>query len=135
VKKIFLLIASVALITIGASAQSATFSQTASNPTGAYSNTGLDTVTVTLTNYFKTVSIQPVATKVSGTMAGTAVLYASVDGTNFVATGDTLTCTNVAVNTAIWSKTDPAILKYRIIFTGSGTMAATAAAKLFGRKP
>lgn len=117
-------------------AQSAVaFSQTSSNPTGAYVNTAIDTVTITVLPSYSIVGIQPVITKVSGTVAGTAILYGSINGTNYVATGDTLTATNVTTNTAIWTKVNPAYHNYRVVFTGSGTMSATAGAKLIGRKP
>lgn len=126
-KKVFSLLILVLALGLATNAQSA-FHQTASNPTGAVVNTGVDTLTYSLSASYSIVSIQPVVTKVSGTVAGTSILQVSVNGTNFVNT-DTLTNTNVTTNTAIWEKRTSA--KYfRILTTGTGTMSATAAAKL-----
>lgn len=108
-------------------AQSA-FRQTASNPTGTVTNTSVDTMTYALSASYSTISIQPVITKTSGTVAGTSILQLSVNGTNYINT-DTLTNTNVATNSTIWNKFTTA--KYfRILTTGSGTMVVTVAAKL-----
>lgn len=106
------------------------FHQTTSNPTGAVVNTGIDTMTYTLSTPYTNIVIQPVITKVSGTVAGTSVLYYSVNGTNWVSTGDTLTSTNVTTNSAIWLKTANPARYWRILVTGTGTMSATAAAKI-----
>ena len=43
--------------------------QTTSNPTGAITNTSIDTMSYTLSQSYGTVSIQPVVTKATGTMA------------------------------------------------------------------
>lgn len=110
-------------------AQSA-FHQTTANPTGAVVNTGIDTMTYTLSQPYTNISIQTVTTKVSGTVAGTTVLYYSVNGTNFVSTGDTLTNTNVATSSAIWVKSGSPVRYWRILTTGVGTMSATVAAKI-----
>lgn len=110
-------------------AQTGTFSHTASNPTGAVVNTSVDTMSYTLSKGYQLVGIQTIITKVSGTVAGTSVLYGSIDGVNFVSTGDTLTNTNVATNSFLVTKATP--YKYwRILTTGSGTMSATTAAKI-----
>lgn len=80
---------------------------------------------ITLTAGYSTVSIQPVVTKFSGTVAGTVVLYGTVDGTNYVSTGDTLTLANVTTaQTAIWNVTPNKYYKYKIVGVGSGTMNA-----------
>lgn len=110
--------------------------QTSFSPaTGTVTDSGSDTLDVSIPGYQAVVGIQFVATKGSGTVAGTARLYGSIDGTNYVATGDTLTLTNVTTNSVIWSKTTPVYTKYRIIATGSGTMVATISAKAIARKP
>lgn len=49
------------------------------------------------------VALQYTATRLSGTAAGSAVLYAYIDG-NWKATGDTLTFTNQVTNSVIWDK-------------------------------
>lgn len=80
--------------------------------------------TITLTAGYDGVAIQPVITKVSGTVAGTAVLYESLDGTNYKSTGDTLTLANATTNTVLWKKVPPAPVFYKITTVGSGTMSA-----------
>lgn len=118
------------LFAIGFAVQAQTaFSHTASNPTGAVVNTSVDTMTYSMQKGYKLVGIQTIVTKVSGTVAGTSILYASIDGTNYVATGDTLTNTNVATNSFLVTKANP-YRYWRILTTGSGTMSATTAAKI-----
>lgn len=122
-----------ASVTMGVNAQTS-FKHTASNPTGAVVNTGSDTSEIQVNGYQAIVGIQAVVTKDSGTIAGTSILYGSVDGENYVALGDTLTLGNSAVNTAVWVKEKHPYLKYRIITTGEGTMAGKTAHKLIARK-
>lgn len=105
------------------------FNQTASNPTGAILNTSIDTMTYTLRKSYPLVSIQPVITRATGTMAGNAILYKSVNGTNWVATGDTLTFTNAATNTTVWTKTD-ASRYWKVVQAGATTVTGTAACKI-----
>lgn len=111
------------------------FSATTFNPTAAILNTAVDSLTYSMNRDYTVVGIQPVITKATGTMAGTAVLYASLDGTNYVSTGDTLTLTNVTTNTTIWIKTNPVYSKYLIKIGGATTVTGTASAKIIGRKP
>lgn len=88
-------------------------------------NTGTDHLDVTLSSYAKTVSIQAVVTKLSGTVAGTGLLQGSIDGTNFVNIGtDTLKNTDQTTNTKLWVIDNSPYLYYRIAFAGSGTMSA-----------
>jgi len=103
-KKILSLLMCFLVFTVASQAQTA-FSHTASNPTGAILNTSSDTMTYSMQKGYASVAIQPVITRATGTMAGTSVLYYSVNGTNWVATGDTLTNTNTATNSTIWAKT------------------------------
>lgn len=105
------------------------FHQGVSKPTGAYSNAQIDTMSYTLANSYTVVGIQPVVTKLTGTMAGNAILYNSINGTNWVATGDTLTFTNVATNTTVWSRTSTARY-WKIVVAGGTTLTGTAAAKI-----
>lgn len=116
------------------SAQAQVFKPTAYNPTSAILNTNLDTLTVVVPQAYSAVAIQPIITKASGTMAGTAVLYSSLNGTNFAPTGDTLTLTNVTVNTKVWEKTNTAVTYYRIIRSGGTTVTGTSAALFSGKK-
>lgn len=86
---------------------------------------GVVSVSQTLNVHHVMTSFQAVVTKVSGTVAGTVILEASLDGTNFVAVStDTLNLTNVATNTKLWYVADAPFKYYRLKGTGSGTMAA-----------
>jgi hypothetical protein len=87
-KKIFFLLLSLSVIgltSMSAHAQAGKFSLT--NPNGF----ALDTVTNTtaeapflqLNGYMKTVAVQVTLTKISGVVAGTAVLQGSVDGVSY----------------------------------------------------
>lgn len=127
-KKIISLLFCFLVFTVASQAQTA-FSHTASNPTGAILNTSSDTMTYSMQKGYASVAIQPVITRATGTMAGTSVLYYSVNGTNWVATGDTLTNTNTATNSTIWAKTVPARY-WRIITSGATTVTGTTAAKI-----
>ena len=108
---------------VGASAQFTTgvkMAQTTSDSikTGALT---VDKVLPILGGY-NVVSIQPVVTKVSGTIAGTVTVLVSVDGTNYIATGDTLTLSNKTINTTIFKYVGNPYWKYKIHAVGSGTM-------------
>lgn len=90
--------------------------------TNAGSNYNYLTTTATQTN----ISVQPVITKISGTVAGTYYLQGSLDGTNYKSiVGDSATATNVTTNTVIWVLDNRNYKYYRIGYTGSGTMVAT----------
>lgn len=119
---------------VSATQAQSTFRQTTSNPTGAIINTASDTMFIQVNKDYTSVGIQPVITKATGTMAGTAVLYGSLDGVNYVAAGDTLTLTNSTVNSAVWSLTNPTYSYYRIIVGGATTVTGTASAILVGRR-
>lgn len=109
-----------------AKAQTA-FSQTASNPTGAFSNAAVDTMTYTALRSYNLVSIQPVLTKLTGTMAGTVVLDISVNGTNWQTVQSTFTLADVAANTTVWNVATAArYFRIRTLSTGSNTGTATA---------
>lgn len=93
--------------------------------------TGTDTVVNTATvnidlkvnNSYESGVYQIVVTKLSGTVAGNAILQASVDGTNYVNI-DTLATTNVATQTKIFTETLVKYPWYRVAYTGTGTMSA-----------
>lgn len=122
---VFLLITTALSISFTATSQSTfRFNRTATNSTSRFFNTTPDTVNLYLPGYYKTVGLQPVVTKDSGTVTGTVIIYGSIDGVNYVSTGDTLTLTNVATKTDIYKHTDPVWVYYRAIALGSGTMAA-----------
>jgi len=105
------------------------FNQTASNPTGALLNTAVDTMTYTMSKSYGIVSIQPVVTKATGTMAGWAVLDYSVNGTNWYVGTDSLSLTDITTNTIVWTK-NTAARYYRIRVGGATTVTGTAAAKI-----
>lgn len=103
----------------------------------------LDTVTNTATKYVgakitgspKVIGLAVTVTKISGTVAGTASLEASNDGTNYFAIASSSnTNTDVATQVWGWEDVDPAYLYYRVKVTGSGTMAVQIKGKLVIRK-
>lgn len=112
------------------------FSQTASNPTGAISNSSVDTMNFSFSNpvYYGVVGIQPVVTKSAGTMAGKAYLFGSVDGVNHVLIYS-LALTNNTINTTVWKQTAPVYKAYRITVGGATTVTATATAKILALQP
>lgn len=105
------------------------FSQTASNPTGAITNTSVDTMTYTALKAYPVVSIQPVVTKATGTMVGWAVLDYSVNGTNWVVGSDSLSLTNSTTNSTVWTK-NVAARFFRVRVGGATTVTGTCTAKL-----
>ena len=120
-------------------AQSQTaLSPTATNPSGTFSNTASDTLTMTLSgNYNAAIGVQVKMQKTSGTMAGTVILYKSLFGTvgTWVSTGDTLTLANSTYNTAYWTKTQPTEKYWMLIASGGTTVVGTLSAKALGIKP
>lgn len=87
-------------------------------------NSGTVSKVITLTSGYEGVVIQPVLTKLSGTAAGTLVLYESLDGTNYKSTGDTLTISNSTTNTVVWKKTAPLPVYYKVYASGAATVSA-----------
>lgn len=102
----------------------------------ADSLTNADTVSkvIQLTAGYSGIVIQPVVTKVSGTAAGTVILYESLDGTNYKSTGDTLSITDQAVNTVLWKKTSPVPVYYKVEGISSGTVVEILRVKYVARK-
>lgn len=128
-KIIFLLLFSVTAVAI--SQGQVAFNQTVSNPTGAISNTGIDTMTYTLSKGYSRLLVGMTYTRSANTAAGTVILeYRTSTSDNYVAdAGDTLTITNAASKTYYWNKTVPARF-WRIRVGGATTVTATVAAKL-----
>lgn len=99
-------------------------------------NTGTATASATITSTYETTAIQAVFTKTSGTLAGTATLQASLDGTNYatvatqatVAGAATYTVTDVASQSVIFIINKAPYKYYRVSWTGTGTMVGTVAA-------
>ena len=111
------------------------FNHTIFNANGTITNTSSDTMTVQVLRESKNHGIQIVFNKTSGIVGGNSVLYGSIDGVNFVPTGDTLKMTDLPVNTAIFNKAAPVYLNYQVITTGTGTMVGIVNAKVVTRSP
>lgn len=102
-------------------------------------NTGTGTLTsVRVNGPGDNVTIVVVCTKISGTVAGTITIQGSLDGTNYKAIPTVETQTSITTATALdvasqvftWRLASSPYLYYRVSWTGSGTMAASFAAKL-----
>jgi len=118
----------------------ATMTQTGTSGASKTTNTNTDTSyhrsdLAGQTNNFANLTIQAVVTKTSGTVAGSAILYASLDNSNWTAIGsDTLTLANQATNFHLWHVTSSLYRYYRITVLTSGTQVSSAVCKLLGRK-
>lgn len=115
------------------------FKGTTSNPTAAISNSSSDTLNLTMSGqYNKVMTIHVLATKSSGTMAGTVRLYGSnynnVAGA-WTPVSDTLTLQNNATNQKVWTLTEPAFKYYQIIQSGATTVAGLLQAVAMAIKP
>lgn len=94
-------------------------------------NTATSYVSLPVQNWYNTVSIQSVVTKISGTVAGTVTLQGSLDGTNYEAVSasyaDVVSYvpTNVATSTKLFVVTGSPYRYYRLSYTGTGTMSAS----------
>lgn len=110
--------------------------------TDTVTNTGVGVVSTTTalssTQDYDGTTVQVVVTKISGTVGGTISLQGSLDGTNWKALNTAETQTALATITATdasnvyhWRLSGSPFLYYRVSWTGTGTMAATVAAKLF----
>ena len=118
----------VAMLVCAAAMSQSTFSGTATNPTNAITNSSTDTLNLSTNYTYFNGAIQVSVTKTSGTNAGTATLYQSVDGVNYVAYGSAFTITNVTTSSTIWNVTSPSRY-WRIIVGGATTVTATAVGK------
>ncbi len=101
--------------------------------TTSYGNT-LDTVTNTATkntstytvgDWFanKSVQVQVVVTKISGTVGGSIGLYGSMDGANWTLCETVTTASDASANYYI--STTKRYYKYRVSWAGTGTMSAS----------
>jgi len=105
-----------------------------SNFQDTITNTGTVSPGVNMVNSYEQASFQVVVTKISGTVAGTGLLQASLDGTNYVdISTDTLTLTNQTTNTKLWNAGAVKYKYYRVKVTGSGTMSAHVKGYWIGR--
>lgn len=120
------------MITGNAQAQVKNMLSTYNLPYDTVTNTGTSYLTLANKGAAETVTIQLVATKISGTVAGTVTLLGSLDGTNYKALTQqevttaipTYTATDVASQTNIWVIKNNPYLYYRVSWTGTGTMSA-----------
>ena len=79
-------------------------------------------------------AVQIVVSKNSGTVAGSCVLQASLDNSNwYIASSDTLSLTDVALQTQIWTIAPNPYPYLRCSCTGSGTMVAGYVVEYFRR--
>jgi hypothetical protein len=141
-KKLIFLFALVAFA-FTANAQVVVMKATTGNSSDTVTNTATETLSAQLNGSFDVVTVQLTVTKISGTVGGTAILQASLDGTTWTTlntaaipqNNDTITLTNVTTNSCFWVIEPSKYLYYRVSVTGTGTMAARVAAKLLSRKP
>lgn len=81
---------------------------------------------ITVSAGYESFTIQPVITKISGTVGGSCFVLASHDGVNYFPVSDTITLANATVaaaGKATWSFA-PDWTYYKVQTVGSGTMAA-----------
>ena len=104
---------------------------TMTNTGDTVTNSGTKHVDLEVKAYHKTLSIQVVSTKLSGTNAGTATLQGSIDGTNFDTVNSafldgtaTLTVLNQTNTTKLFKITGSPYRYYRVSHTGTGTMSS-----------
>lgn len=94
-------------------------------------NTATSYVGLGVSNWYNTVTIQSVVTKISGTVAGTVTLQGSIDGTNYVTVSSSYadvtsySPTDVATSSKIFIVTGSPYRYYRLSYTGAGTMSAS----------
>jgi hypothetical protein len=135
-KKIILL-SFLALLTMFTHAQNEPKNMLGSNGLAidTVSDTGTETWTLKVPGTQQTVAVQFVATKISGTVAGTVTLQGSLNGSSWatVPSQSPFTATNVASQNTVWQMTGSGFLYYRVTWTGTGTMSASARAYLLAR--
>jgi NADPH-dependent 2,4-dienoyl-CoA reductase/sulfur reductase-like enzyme len=85
-------------------------------------NTGTSSKVLIVTSGPSGVYLQAIFNKISGaTVAGTAQLMGSLDGTNYTNIGSAYTITNVTTQNAVFSVAAPVPKYLKILNTGSGT--------------
>jgi hypothetical protein len=90
-------------------------------------SSSLDTVSkvISATAGYSALGIQVVTTKVSGTVAGKAYLYSSLDGTNYVVTDSSSAFANQTTNTAFFTKVTTPYTYYKVQVRGADGAAST----------
>lgn len=132
-KKLFILLLAVAATATATQAQVVSMGDD-----DTITNTDADTVSKNLkVGLNANVSIQVIINRLSGTAAGTAIVYGAIsngDTVMYVPTGDTLAFTNVAVQSKVFDYPTGKYSHYRVIYTSSGTTSLRARAWLYARK-
>jgi hypothetical protein len=141
-KKLFLIVAvtmfSTTLELTKLNAQTVTYDMTSSIGVAkdTITNTGTNSVTIPLAKSYDYIAIQPVITKITGTIVNSkAQLMGSVDNVNWqiISAADTLHISNVTTNTCVWVKLKADVCPYAylgVFYTGAGTMTASLKAKV-----
>jgi hypothetical protein len=133
-KRIALLIALITCVTLGVSAQGKSLVQSLySNAASGVklTDTVTNTGTVTMSSAIvagapEQTTVTATFTKLTGTVAGTATLLGSVNGTDWTSASATnYTVTDVASATTSWPLTGKNFLYYRVNVVGSGTSTYT----------
>jgi hypothetical protein len=89
-------------------------------------NTATVSKVISVSAGYVSVSFQPIVTKISGTVGGSAYILGSHDGVNYFAVSDTITLANATIATAgksTWAF-PPNWSYYKLNVTGTGTMSA-----------
>jgi hypothetical protein len=139
VKKIFFLLSAVSLLTLTATkadAQVQSFKSQYGNVLDTVTNTTAKVFSLTspINGYQKVVTIQFLATEISGTTAGSAQVQASMDNTNWYNIGTAFTLTDVATQTTSFTFNDWGHLYVRLLVTPTGTMSDQIKAWILPRK-
>lgn len=94
--------------------------------TDTLTNAGTVSQLKQITGYHKVIAIQTTVTKVTGTPAGTVVLYGSLDGVTYdtIPGTERFTITNVATQTVIWPLNVSNYAYYKVVTAGSGTQSS-----------
>lgn len=86
---------------------------------------GTASKTFNISGDYKGIVVNPVFTKISGTVAGTIKLQGSLDGSTYTdVASQTFTATNIATGQTLWYVAAPLARYYKITWTGTGTMSA-----------
>ena len=117
-KRLYSLLVPLVCLAFSVSAQRATLMPLVAGDTLTNADTLYKVITVTAG--YSALSIQPVVTKISGTVAGNVILQGSLNGVNYVNT-DTLALTDATVNTKIFTKVTTPLVFYRLQFITAGT--------------
>lgn len=137
--KKFLIIGFALALGVSAFAQDVTMKNASLSSTETITNTGTGILTGRVVGHKNSVTVQVTVTKTSGTVAGTLTLQGSLDNVSYkaallpngVSTAvNTYTATDVASQVFIWQLDKNAYNYWRVSYTGTGTMVATATAVL-----